>query len=155
LKETERPIDIKRILFATDFSFYSSKAKEHALLLAAKLDAAVTVIHVIEWVDAIDHEDEGIKQWCADLKKELKDKLEEELSGFRQNQIEVTGELVFGTPWHTLVEYAENMVMDLIVIGTHGARTAEGRPLLGTTSHKTVLASKTPVLVVRADHTQQ
>lgn len=142
---------IRQILFATDFSVYSEKARNHARLLAKSLGASVTVLHAIELIHGLDANEPELKEWYRNLEKRLQAKLEKELDHFRKDGIEACGTLVFGTPWEVVISCAVEGKMDLIIIGSHGARTAEGGILLGTTSHKIALASDIPVLIVKVD----
>lgn len=142
---------IQHILFATDFSVYSDKARDHACLLAESLGASVTVLHAIELIQGLDPNDPELKEWYRNLEKKVRVKLENELDCFRKKGIEACGTVVFGTPWEVVISCAEEAKMDLVVIGSHGARTAEGGILLGTTSHKIALASDIPVLIVKVD----
>lgn len=147
---------VKSILFATDFSFYSDKAREYASYLARELGSSVTVLHVIERIFSVERENEQyqIKEWYQNLEEELRGKLDGEISRFREAGVEVRGELVYGHPWETVVDRAEREGMDLIVLGSHGIRTREGRFLLGTTSHKVAMTSRVPVLIIRAESGQ-
>ncbi len=145
------PIQIKKILFATDFSFFSKKARDYTITLARKFKAEVDVLHAIETIYYLDRDDPEFVEWLHTLEQDLEHRMEETLDVFRRYGISARGELIFGTPWKVVVKYAEDRNMDLVVIGSHGLRTEEGQLLLGTTSHKIALTSPVPVLIVRPD----
>ena len=42
------PMDIKKILYATDLSYNSVNAFDYAISLAIKFDAEITILHVID-----------------------------------------------------------------------------------------------------------
>lgn len=151
--EIRRAVQIEKILFATDFSVYSDRAREYVRLLAKKLEASVTVFHAIEKIYFLEKEDDDfeIQEWYRDLEQDLREKLEREVAYFKQQGLRVKGKLTYGTPWESVVQYAQDRRIDLIVVGSHGTRTREGGVVLGTTSHKVVLTSPIPVLLVRAD----
>jgi nucleotide-binding universal stress UspA family protein len=52
------------------------------------------------------------------------------------------------SPWEAIVEYAEKMECDLLVMGSHG-RGGVSALLLGSQTQKVLAHSKLPVLVVR------
>ena len=145
------PIQIKKILFATDFSFFSEKARDYTITLARKFKAQVDVLHAIETIYYLDRDDPEIVEWLHTLERELERRMDETLEVFHRYGLSARGELIFGTPWKVVVKYAEDRGMDLVVIGSHGLRTDEGQILLGTTSHKIALTSPVPVLIVRPD----
>ncbi len=143
-------VSIDKILFATDFSEYSAKARAHVLLLASKLGASAVVFHSIELVHSTEPDDPEMRHWYQDLEKQLRKKLDRQLGYFESRQVEAEGELLYGTPWKSIINYAEENSIDLIVVGSHGSQTPEGKLLLGTTSHKVALVSRIPVLIVYA-----
>ncbi len=146
----EQTVSIQRILFATDFSPYSVKAREHTLLLAERLGASAVVFHAIERMAAIEPDDREMQRWFERLEQKLRRKLDRELDCFRERRVEASGELQYGTPWKAVITYAEENSIDLVVVGSHGPQTREGRFLLGTTSHKIALGSRIPVLIAYA-----
>ena len=66
---------------------------------------------------------------------------------------EVTSEILFGSPDSRIVETAEEMDADLIVIGSHGYNRWE-RLLLGSVSNSVVHHAHCSVLVARTSETQ-
>ena len=66
-----------------------------------------------------------------------------------ENGPEVTGELLFGSPESRIVESAENMRADLVIVGSHGYNRWE-RLLLGSVSNSVVQHAPCSVLVIRS-----
>jgi len=62
----------------------------------------------------------------------------------------VTTETRRGEPYRTILDYADEAVVDVIVMGTHGRRGLD-RYLLGSVTEKVVRAATVPVLTIRAD----
>lgn len=140
--------EIRRILFATDFSEYSNKARNYAIGMARAFGASVEVLHTVESIYDLDQDPE-LSQWLRNLENNMRKELEKEMEHFRGQGIEVSGKLETGVPWEKALQAADASGADVIVVGSHGMRTREGRFLLGTTSHKIALASRVPVLIVR------
>lgn len=62
--------------------------------------------------------------------------------------VEITSEVLFGSPESRIVETAEEMKADLIIVGSHGYNSWE-RLLLGSVSDSVVHHAPCSVLVVR------
>jgi nucleotide-binding universal stress UspA family protein len=58
------------------------------------------------------------------------------------------GHLATGQPWREIVQFAERLAADLVVVGTH-SRKGIRRLALGSVSEQVVRMSKCPVLVAR------
>ena len=67
---------------------------------------------------------------------------------FEGKQLSVTSEVLFGSPESRIVETAEQMGADLIIVGSHGYNRWE-RLLLGSVSDSVVHHAPCSVLVVR------
>jgi nucleotide-binding universal stress UspA family protein len=67
---------------------------------------------------------------------------------FENSGVEISGELLFGSPDSRIVEAAESFGADLIVVGSHGYNRWE-RLLLGSVSASVVHHAPCSVLVVR------
>ena len=67
---------------------------------------------------------------------------------FMDNNVSITGDVLFGSPDSRIVETAEAMGTDLIVMGSHGYKRWE-RLLLGSVSNSVVHHAHCSVLVVR------
>ena len=85
----------------------------------------------------------------SNAEKVLVDATERIRSFFPDRQPEIATELLFGTPESRIVETAEQMKADMIVMGSHGYNAWE-RLLLGSVSNSVVHHAPCSVLVVRA-----
>ena len=151
-------IQLKRVLFPTDFSSASESAREYALTLAERFDAELHLLHVIhDWVERMPEFGMGLSvpAWAEQGPARRRD-LEE--SAIRQlpaltpsgwsEQHRVTIAVKEGEPFVEIVKYAREHEIDLIVIGTHG-RGAVAHALLGSVAERVVRKAPCPVLTVR------
>ena len=86
---------------------------------------------------------ENAQKVCEGTKKKVKDLL----SG---KNVAISSDVVYGTPESRIVETAEEMPADLIVMGSHGYKAWE-RMLLGSVSNSVVHHAHCSVLVVRTN----
>ncbi len=139
---------IERIMFPTDFSKYSAKAREHAVYLCDSLEASVYILHAIEAIDYEDY-DEDIKRFYEGIESEVRKKILEERKYFEDKNIESFANIIIGKRWKVINTYAKEKDIDMIVMGTHGFKTEDGDITIGTTSHKVMFTSPCPLLIVR------
>jgi len=137
------------ILVPTDGSEGTNKAVEHALDIAEKYDATAHVVYVVNTSAystlPADSNWESITAALEDEGKEATGEIVEEMRNADVNAMPSVEE---GIPHKTILEYAENNDIDLIVMGTHG-KSGLDRLLLGSVTEKVVRASEVPVLTVR------
>ncbi len=145
--------DIKRILFATDFSDNSRYALIFAISFAQKYDAMLYVLHVIQQpsyplgmyaeisFDAMDKFSQSISEA---VQKEMQTLKEKDLKGCAKYECLI----VHGTPFLEILRTAKEKNVELIVVGTHG-RTGLDHVLFGSTAEKVVRRAPCPVLSVR------
>ncbi len=139
---------IKKIAFPTDFSKYSLKAREYVIELAKSLNSKVYIIHAIEPIQ-YEEDDEEIKQFYRNIELVVDDKIGREKNFFLEKDINAYTYTVIGSSWKVINTYAKENEIDLIVMGSHGLKTDNDEIVIGTTSHKVVLTSPCPVLIVR------
>lgn len=70
-------------------------------------------------------------------------------TNFADRGVEISGEVLFGSPDSRIVETAEEIGADLIIIGSHGYKKWE-RLLLGSVSNSVVHHAHCSVMVVRS-----
>jgi nucleotide-binding universal stress UspA family protein len=144
-------MEIKSILFPTDFSEGSVQALPYAVEFAKKYSAKLYILHVIYdmakgsglYVPHVSM-DQLYREIQDGAKKELDNFGVEALSGMKN----VERMVITGVPHHEIVEFANKNKIDIVVIGTHG-RTGIDRLLFGSTAAQVVRNAPCPVLTVR------
>lgn len=136
---------IKKILMAHDSSLCGWYAFEIAADLAKKYNAELYVLHVIDTtiIPDIPHKDLLLKPL-----KERAEKLEKEvLEKAKELGVELKYIVKEGKPVNKILETAEEIDADLVVLGSRGLGTSGY--LLGSVSTKVIVACKRSVLIAR------
>jgi universal stress protein A len=146
-----RIMEIKSILFPTDFSEGSSQALQYAVDMAKKYGAKLYIVHVIYdiakatgWYVPHTSMDQMYKDIEAGAKKELEAFGVEELSGIKN----IERSVIVGVPHEEIINFAKKNKIDIIIIGTHGRKGID-RILFGSTAAQVVRFAPCPVLTVR------
>jgi len=141
---------VKHVLVPIDFSPYAELALDYAVALAQKLQARVTLLHVIQ-PPLFAGADMGAwpsPAFIADLETVIM----EDMAGYltRVTAAGLEGEIavVHGVPFQEILDTAKARQVDLIIMGTHG-RTGLSHVLLGSVAEKVVRSAPCPVLVAR------
>ncbi len=145
---------IKNILVPTDFSKCSVYAVKVAAQLAKKLDATVHLLHVIETpvvaYDAGMVNFESLPQ--AMFMKELADdNLKNLLSESFLKGIKIESKIEYDAIYKRINQYVEDQKVDLIVMGSHGAK-GFNEIVLGSNAERVVRYSSCPVLTVKQEY---
>src|SRR5438132_9719685 len=135
-------IHISKILYATDFSPYSNQAYFHAVALAEKHGATLTILYVYSPRLA----EAAAPGRGGDAKQYWREQLEQIRPV--DARIPVRHVLLEGDPAAEIVRYATDAGIDLIVMGTHG-RTGLERLLMGSVAEKVMREAPSSVLVVK------
>ena len=150
-------LNLKKILYPTDFSEYSLAALPYAVSIARQNDAELYCLHVVDMPQEeyltteymvplnVPHvpEDKVLRTARARMKKFVT----ENLSEIKK----VESRVLVGVPFVEIIRYSRDQSIDLIVIGTHG-HSALAAMLLGTVAEKVVRKAPCPVLTVRHPH---
>ena len=144
---------LKKILFPTDFSKASQKAKKQIMkmkdckigkvillnVIDARIFSYTTDLDVIEIdnLNLIGPYTESIKKRLADWKKE-----------FTKAGIKVTTVISEGTPFNQILNVAEKEKVTSIILGHQGHGAVE-RMLIGSTAEKVARKAKVPVIIIR------
>jgi nucleotide-binding universal stress UspA family protein len=135
----------RHILVSTDFGDAARAATEHALALAQKLGAKVTLLHTWE-LPPFDY-GEAVQWPVAELERQAQRALDAAVAAARRVHPDVEGLVVFGDPHAKILEVVAERRCDLIVMGTHG-RKGMARLFLGSVAERVVRFAKVPVLTV-------
>lgn len=136
-------IRISKILYPTDFSSHSNQAYFHAVALAEKHGASLTIGFVYsQSFRGV----AGVQGDSSDEREYWRNQLEQ----IRPVDPRIPVHHVFleGDPATEIVRYAQDAGIDLIVMGTHG-RTGLERLLMGSVAEKVMREAKCSVLVVK------
>ena len=144
-------MEIKKILFAADFSEGSSSSLPYAADFAKRYGAKLYLVHVVFDIaktsgSYVPHV--SLEELYRDMEKNAKAELEkcyiEEMRACK----DVEHVVLKGTPYEEISRFAEDNKIDLIVIGTHGRKGLD-RMLFGSTAEQVVRHAPCPVLTVR------
>ncbi len=149
LRSAERPrpgTEIRRILHATDFSIAAEAALRVARRLAREHCARLIILHV-ERLDVLSH---GTPESEVEPRvfMEALENVRKRVDG-PDLKYPVGTVLRRGLAADGIIETAEEMDCDLIVMGTHG-RTGLSRLLMGSVAENVLPKANCPVLVVKA-----
>ena len=138
-------MDIKRIVFPTDFSHTGDAALRFATTLAKESGAKIIVVHVQESPIAYG----GGEMYYGIAEPDEAEQLKM-LHQVRPTDpsVPVEHRLVMGDPASTVVSVAEEEKADLIVLGSHG-RAGLSRLLMGSVAEAIVRKAHCPVLVYK------
>ena len=141
-------MNVKRILFPTDFSPFSDAALHFASSLAAESGACLYIAHVEEDLAAYPPTVSGYGYIPPPI--ETDQAIEEQLNKIRPKDpsIQVEHRFLKGVPAESILQCAKDEEIDLIVMGTHG-RTGLSRLLMGSVAEEVVRRADCPVLTLK------
>lgn len=144
-------MEVKKILFPTDFSEGALNALPYAVDLAKSYGAKLSMLHVMYDISTssglyVPHisVDEMYKEMEASARKEL----ERFGLDLRRDMKDIEFTVLRGVPYEEILKFAEKNAVDLIVIGTHGRKGLD-RVLFGSTAERVVRNATCPVMTVR------
>lgn len=141
--------DYQHILVAIDYSEHTDNVVLKAKALAAKYQAKLSIIHVLDNIPMPDTSYGTVISLIQDSEYEL---LEAEKAKLKKlaDHLHIPDEqswLVWGVPKEEVVRLAEQEHIDLIVIGSHGRHGLA--LLLGSTANSVIHHAKCDVMAVR------
>jgi len=155
LAEQDEYIGYRHILVATDFSKYAEMAFKKAVELASPFNAKISLIHAAELISSEMYPSIGelavpVMVDNPELEKKNLMRIEEQLDqmleqvSYPENLI--TTEVISGHPVNTIIDFASENNVDLIVMGSHGRRGLAR--LLGSSTNGVVNHAPCDVLTV-------
>ncbi|HHM23969.1 MAG TPA: universal stress protein [Bacteroidetes bacterium] len=145
-------IEVKRILFPTDFSPHATEVLKFAVHLAQKFNAELYLFHAIVLYEDDpnnpDHRFPDLTESAEQIKQIASDRLDSSYADYAGLPIKVHKETRRGiSAYQEIIEFAKEKDIDLIVIGTHG-RSGLSHLLLGSVTEKVVRYAPCPVLTI-------
>jgi nucleotide-binding universal stress UspA family protein len=148
----EAPGLVRRILCPTDFSEAAALATNHALSLAERLGADLTLLHVIEGVPVPGEPLYRVVPEAEPLRQALEERARAQLRAAAPPdlgpRLRLRERLVVGRAYSEILRAAAEERPDLIVMGAQGDGPL-GHMLFGANAHHVVREATCPVLTVR------
>ncbi|QLG61708.1 universal stress protein [Halorarum salinum] len=142
-----------RILVPTDGSPAADAAVEHAITIAERFGATLHALYVID-ATAYSSLEAGSQMVAEALEEEGDAAVDRIAEAAAAADIPVVESVVSGTAYRSILEYADEHDIDLVVMGTHGRRGID-RYLLGSVTERVVRTADQPVLTVRLPEEEQ
>jgi len=150
----DETMNIRSILFPTDFSYYNDAALEYASTLAAEAEAKLYIVHVHD-ACAVSSAMGEASYFCASTWQE-----EFELAGEQLARILPTRAGIWyehnclpGKADEEIIAFARDRKVDLIVMASHG-RSGLTRLLMGSVAEAVMRKAPCPVLIVKQSVTE-
>ena len=144
-------IALKSILVATDFGEASDVALSYGRELARTFNSTLHVLHVADDV-YVRLGGDAYAAALPDLQKDIEDGARRQLDALlvdNDSTPEIKKAVITsGAPAASIVQYARDLAIDLIIVGTHG-RGAMAHLLMGSVAERVVRTAPCPVLTVR------
>ena len=130
---------LSRILYCTDFSTNSERARGYAISLAAEYNAELTLLHVAETARDLASAEAIIAERTQEL-----DKL---VSETERKNLNVRSAVRFGKPYEEIVRHATGAQASLIIMTARGGDAID-RAVFGSTTYRVIQFGPCPVLAV-------
>jgi nucleotide-binding universal stress UspA family protein len=144
-------VKVTRVLSPTDFSPGAEPALRWASSIAKAFGAALVLLHVLDLNIAAMAglpPSMGMMTMTEDLLKQMRSEANAEMERLSKSYPDAKVLVREGSPRPAILEVAEELKADMIVMGTHG-RTGLAHVFFGSVAEHVVRNAKVPVLTVR------
>jgi nucleotide-binding universal stress UspA family protein len=142
-------IQIKRILFATDFLESSRLALDYAAAFAEHFHATILMLHTVELTSAAMGA-EAVTAGPSLMRRVAQQRLEALAVGVRRLGLTVEAHVEDGLPCDVILSAVERYSADLLVLGVHGVHRGIEHLVIGSNTEKILLSARCPTLTVGA-----
>ena len=149
-------VEFKNLLYPVALTNISPKVAPYVVTLAKQLDAQVHLLHVLrrfDWfVDTYvpDSPEPDFKRIASDFEDKLLIQAQQKLEAFKQKHLKgiriTNANVVSGTHYRQIIDYAKSEGIDLIIMGTGKRRQ---KMMFGSVADKVSRLVKIPVLLVK------
>ena len=144
-------LKIERILCPTDFSDFSERAYDYGLSLARHYKAELYLLHVVRPV-IIGYPEyaipDSVNEFYGELREHAQDQLREFAKVHAEGDVQAIVAVEEGVITESILDFARENSIDMIVMGTHGRRGFQ-RLTLGSVTERVLRRAGCPVLAVR------
>jgi nucleotide-binding universal stress UspA family protein len=154
---------IRSMLYATDLGLYAPYVMQHALALARTFKAELYIVHVVEpmglFAESVlqsylgeealkELRSRGLSSVMEGIEQKVLDDFREEMGDGHQDLALIrTVRVVQGDPCNVILEQAEELEVDLVIVGSH-SRGAQSATPIGRTAARVLQLSQVPVYMV-------
>ncbi|MEO6307639.1 MAG: universal stress protein [Nitrospiraceae bacterium] len=143
------PVTLERMLVPVDFSDCSLDAFEYAVEVAQQAKASVMLLHVLEPVSYGLDFDLGHIRTREAVRESWTKRLEELVATHQHPHMPIEYRLRGGVPADSILDTAQTLPCDLIVMGTHGRRGIS-HTISGSVAEAVLRKAHCPVIAVRS-----
>lgn len=136
----------QQILLASDGSSHALRAAEKTAELAKLSNGKITVLYIID-PSRSKSEVLSVRDMAA-LEDKRKKRLQETEDVFLKQELEYTVKILKGDPGPSIVHYANENEIELVVVGSRGLNSFQ-EMVLGSVSHKVAKRAECPVMIVK------
>jgi len=138
--DAQGSIQLRRVLFCTDFSEPARQALTYALSVAEEYDAEITLLHVLEDVRSLASVQEAIARANSQINKLI--------SPDRAKAVRIKTMVRIGRAYEQIIQYAAEVQADLVIMAVRG-RNALDLAVFGSTTYRVIQLGPCSVLAVR------
>jgi nucleotide-binding universal stress UspA family protein len=141
-----------KILVPLDFSRCSEYALDYAKAIVKPLNGSLHLLHVID--PPAEYSEWGYtfaQDVVAGSYQRAEEEMKRTVESLTKAGVAVSSEIITGTPYYAIANYADEREMDLLIISTHGRHGFE-RFLMGSTTERVLRTAHCPVLSVHPPH---
>ena len=144
-----KPVTLERILVPVDFSDCSLDALKYAVVVAKQAKATVMLLHVLEPVSYGLDFDLGHFKSREDVRESWTKRLEKLAATHQHPHMPIEIRLRGGFPADSILDSAQTLPCDLIVMGTHGRRGIS-HTISGSVAEAVLRKAHCPVIAVKS-----
>jgi nucleotide-binding universal stress UspA family protein len=133
-------VQLRKVIFCTDFSDPAHRALDYALSVAAEYDAEITLLHVLEEIPSSTNMEGAIEAATKQLDKLIPP------AGLKAGKIKTMVRI--GRAYEQIVEFALEIQADLLIMAVRG-RNALDLAVFGSTTYRAIQLGSCSVLAVR------
>ena len=150
-------IDLKKILYPTDFGESAEEALRYAAMLASQYDAKLIMMHVVSLFsngpskaeEQISEMEQYAEKFADQIHQQAEEIIDRTIEDESHEHLKMKKLIVRGfSPNQEVIRVCEEEDIDLVVMGTYG-RGGVSHMLFGSTAEQVVRTANCPVLTVR------
>jgi nucleotide-binding universal stress UspA family protein len=144
---SSKPLDLKSVLVAIDFTEASDRALQHGIAIASHYHATLYVVYVVSSLGLTLNGQEVVELAAIASERDLNQLVKAMTASGKMNEVEVCPIVLKGTVDKEVESFARTHHVDLIVVSTHG-RCGTAKLFFGSVAQQISKHCCSPVLTV-------